>query len=111
MNRYQPRIPSASALGVHQRLVYGDCEYDNIHKLYVQRPESFRGFLVWYDPIMKWGRVDTGISYGSIAHTAFGGENLFTGVLTDSVNRVSITIEDGAIIKGWESIDTPPSTP
>lgn len=98
-----PAYPGSSYTNVYS-LTVGETEYDNIHKLYVPRPDEYQDFVVWYDPHMKWGRVDIGIVYDGIGHTAFGGELLYTGVLTDLVNSVTLTVEDGAVKSGWDYI-------
>ena len=74
----------------------GETTYENCHKLYVTRPLSMYDATVWFNTNVRWGTND-GIEYGIIVHTAYG-EPLFSGTLTNYVDRTYVVIKDGAIM-------------
>lgn len=89
------QIPQSDWTNVYT-VTLGDVDYDNCHKLYVQRPEFMRDATTWFNTNIRWG-TDEGIDYGLIVHTAFG-EPLYTGVLTNYENATWVAISDGAIV-------------
>ena len=71
------------------------------HRLFVPRPPELRGLSLNLDPHGRWGGPD-GVAFGSYLLTV-GGLPTYTGVVTNDVDGLIMTIDNGACV-GLEPI-------